>query len=469
MRKMLLLVVALAGFVLGFRGNREVVFRAVSERLPDWQGMQGRLASFGGSRLVEAMQPPLSRRSRLKPRKWTFADGSEIDAVLLAADAENVQFRVSGSQGVGQVKLGLLAERDRDRIRAWVESDGVDGVAGFPLRLKNHRWPEQWRGGGNIPLERIGGDRWRSPHFEILDRANVKPEALESITLICESVDGALNALPLPLPTNWGRSPDELRKIVIERKADSSEFMENRAGYWDGRTGTVHINADELLEPDLQLVVFEFDRPEKVQRYDVIVHEVTHQSTAALVYLGAPTWVLEGIAEYMSATQFAPAFFQFGNSHVSVRRYINKQVLGDRIVKDRRMNAAHLELLMNRDLAEWNAVVDAGDVSGLLQYNEALLLVDYFFHRDHPDGLHFRRYLEGLLSGVPEREARDRHLMRGRSYRDLEREIADLWKPLGFTFNFQGRSELSVEDVAIDWNAEEVRRTIASRKAMVRE
>ncbi len=416
--------------------------------------------------LFQKREELVAKEVEAESRSWTFSDGSRMDAVLLSADMKRAQFRVPSSQGVGEVPLDLLSDSDRGRIRHWIETEGKDGVAGFPVPLKTHRWPDQWRvSSDKVPLTRVGEtSEWRSVHFDITNRVGIRQEALESITLICEAVDGALSALPLPLPVNWGRDPAQRRKIVIERGEENPE-MGTSAGYWDGRTGIVHINADALLEPDLQLVVFEFDKPEKVQKYDVIVHEVTHQSTSALMYLGVPAWVSEGLAEYMAATQFAPAYYEFENTHVSVRHHVNKRLLGDRIVKDRRMNVARLEKLMNRDIVEWNSYAANRDVMSFLQYNESLILMDYFLHRDHPDGVHFRRYLECVLSGVPEPEARSLHLLRGRSYADLERKLYELWKPLGFTFQFRERSDLLAGDVEIDWGAEDVKRTIATQRA----
>lgn len=400
-------------------------------------------------------------------RTWTFSDGSQMNAILLSADLKKAQFRVPESQGVGEVPLGNLSVKDREEIQQWIETEGTDGVAGYPVPLKTHRWPSQWRvNADKVPLRQIElSDEWQSTHFDITNHAGINRASLESITLICEAVDGALNALPLPLPVNWGRDLSQRRKIVIE---DSKGYngVEGSAGYWDGRTGIVHINADALVEPDLQLVVFEFDKPEKLQKYDVIVHEVTHQSTAALMYLGVPAWVSEGIAEYMAATQFAPAYYEFSNTHVAVRHHVNKRLLGDRIVKDRRMNVARIEKLMNRDIVEWNSYAEKRDVMSFLQYNESLILIDYFLHRDHPDGVHFRRYLECVLSGVPEPEARDLHLLRGRHYIDIERDLFELWRPLGFTFQFRDRSDLLAGDVEIDWEAEDVKRTIATERAM---
>ena len=184
------------------------------------------------------------------------------------------------------------------------------------------------------------------------------------------------------------------------------------------------------------------------------------------MYLQVPAWVSEGIAEYMSATQHAPAFYQFTSSHVSLLHHINKQVIADRIAKDRRMHLTHLNLLMGRGIREWNEILVTDQEAGALQYHEALLLIDFFIHRDHPDGLYFRRYLESVLSGVEESEARQLHLMRGRSFGQIEEEIIKLWRPLGFTINYQDRGELHAGDVTVDWGAGEIKRTIATKRAM---
>ncbi|MCG8602473.1 MAG: hypothetical protein MI807_20170 [Verrucomicrobiales bacterium] len=397
-------------------------------------------------------------------RDWTFSDGSKLKASLIAADQEKVQLRVSSTQGLGVVELGSFAEPDRNFIMSLINSQGKSSI-GYPVPLKKHPWPRSWRDTEPNQAVRIGStNRWRSPNFQITNQVKISEESLQAIVRICESVDGALKSLPIPLPVNWGRPDDELRTIVVQ----SAEGVEtnNLAGFWDSRTGHVHIYAEYLLEPDRQSVVFEFDKPEKVQKYDVIVHEVTHQSTAALAYLNTPAWVVEGIAEYMSATQYAPAAYQFTATHVTVRHHINKRLLSDRIVKKRRMNLVHLEKFMNRSILEWNHIGVDDQVAGYLQYNAALLLTDYFIHRDHPNGAYFRRYLECILSGIPESVAREKYLMRGRTYRELEQEMHDLWEPIGFEIAFQNRSELLPGDVTIDHSAESIKRSIAAQRSI---
>lgn len=474
MKRLFLVLLVILGIAFGFSTSRRAVFAFAEKSLASFENLESLKEkvpflkdSDGASGIGVGRNGKL-----LKPdavRKWTLTDGREVDAVLVAADAENVQLRIVKLQSVYQAPIRMFSESDRELIHSMVQSEGHKGVLGFPLSLKTHSWPDRWRGAEKMPLQRIGeSNRWRSEHFEITNTAGLNPEAMSAIVRICESVDGALSALPLPLPVNWGRPEDKLRKIQIEHESPSTG-MSKVAGYWDPGTGIVHVYADLLLEPNRQLVVFEFDKPEKVQKYDTIVHEVTHQSTAALIYLNVPAWVPEGLAEYMAATQYAPAAYQFNHTHVSLEYHINKWLLGDRIVKDRKMHLVHLEKLMNRDIQEWNLVAARGDEAGRLQYDESLLLMDYFIHRDHRDGVHFRRYLECVLSGMPEPEARDVHLMRGRTYEEIERKLIDLWEPLGLTINFQDRGQFQRGDVTIDWAAEDVKRTIAAKRASLEE
>ncbi len=457
------LVISLIG-AFAYPGTRGKILSLVGSNMPDLEVLDAIPIPFKNG--ADSENPSLNLADlHEKPRSWTLADGSKLDAVVLAADSKHAQIRVLKTQGVAQVKLSVFAEEDRGIIDSWIQSSGDKGIAGHPIRLKTHNWPRHWKQAKAFSLRPITGtNRWRSDHFEIVNLAGINRESLEAIVRICESVDGALRSLPLPLPVNWGRPTDEVRKIIIENE-NTSQAPVTTAGYWDSRTGNVHIFSNFLIEPDHQLVVFEFDKPEKVQKYDVLVHEVTHQSTAALIFMDVPAWLPEGLAEYMAATQYAPAAYQFTNTHVSLKHHINKGVLGDRIVKERRMNIVHLENFMGRHILEWNHFLESGDMEGGLQYNQALLVLDYFIHHDHPEGRHFRRYLECILSGVPEEEARELHLLRGRSYQDLEYELTKLWKPLGFALEFRNRAELREGDVVIDWAAEDLKRTIAAERA----
>ncbi|MDF1741312.1 MAG: hypothetical protein P1U86_19285 [Verrucomicrobiales bacterium] len=465
MKRLISIVVAITILAVGVRLSQNVLLRHANGKFGA-AFSESRVGSWLNSLGSEGAGTQQYSNAGGLDTVWTLANGRQVEAVILAADSRNVQLRTLKRQEVEQVKLAVFAEPDQEKILTWLESEGMNGLAGRPIPLKSHRWPRDWRAGGGLSLQQVGDtNRWNSAHFEIINEAGVNRESLESLVTICESVDGALSALPLPLPVNWGRPTDEKRKIVIEPE-NSPKLLANTAGYWNSGTGTVHIFVEHLLEPDHQFVVFEFDKPEKVQKYDVLVHEVTHQSTAALIYMNVPAWLTEGIAEYMAATQQSPASYYFDNTHVTLRYHINKLVLGDRIVKERRLNLVHLEKMMNRDIHEWNRVVEAGDSASEVQYSQALLLIDYFCHRDHRNGLHFRRYLEAILSGVSEFDARHIHLLRGRSYEEIEKEMIDLWKPLKFAINFQERGEIKEDDVTIDWEAEDIKKTLATQRAI---
>ena len=466
MKRLFLILVSIAVLAVGVLSGRDVILRHANEQLgARFSGSRVGvwLNSFGSDGGMVARSPEGDDSDSV----WTLANGKQVNAVILAADSRNVQLRPFRTQEIEQVKLSVFAEPDQEKILAWLESEGKNGLVGKPVPLKTHRWPREWRAKGDPTLEEIDDtNTWSSEHFEIVNEAEVNPEALKSIVTLCESVDGALGSLPLPLPVDWGRPTDEKRKIVIE-PGDSTGENADSAGFWNSETGAVHVLAKHLLEPDHESVVFEFDKPAKVQKYDELVHEVTHQATAALIDRNVPAWLTEGIAEYMAATQQSQASYYFDNTHVTLRYHINKLVLGDRIVKERKMNLVYLEKLMNREIHEWNRIVESGDSAGALQYSEALLLVDYFCHRDHPNGVHFRSYLESILSGVPEFEARHQHLLRGRSYRQIENELIQLWRPMKFAIRFQDRGEFKEEDLMIDNEVEDIKKALASQRAHI--
>ena len=398
-----------------------------------------------------------------KVESWTGSDGQLIKAVLVSADDQRVELRLPETQRVHYLSLDALSQKDQERVKKRVAKNGVNGVLGFPVSLRADPWPNGWRMKGNTELT-WDSDReaWSSEHFDLYNHAKVNHETLETVAGICESVDGALKSLPLPL--DWGRPLDARRDIILEG-IFAGEHKGRLAGFFDGRTGKVHIDTSQLIERDNQMIVFEFDKPEKRQKYDAIVHEVTHQTMVSMLMLDMPAWIPEGIAEYLSAMHYSPGSYQFHTSYSAVRYHINKRVKAERGVKERKLHLYRMEDFMGRRLKEWNEIVSVGDAAGLLQYNMALLMVDYFFHADGKNGEPMRHYLEAVLSGAPEKEAREKHLLRGRSYHELETAIFNRWKAIGFAIDFESKPRIENSDFTVDWGAVGIMRDNAAKKS----
>lgn len=398
-----------------------------------------------------------------KVETWKGNDGATIEAVLVSADSQQVALRLPSTQRLHSLDLDALSPEDRKKVNERVASRGRDGVYGFPVNLRTDAWPRGWRMEGKAELSwNSEREAWSSEHFDLYNQAKVNHETMETVAGICESVDGALKSLPLPL--DWGRPAGARRDIVLERVFEGQRNGK-LAGFFDGRTGKVHIDTSQLLERHNQLIVFEFDKPKKRQKYDAIVHEVTHQTMVSMLMLDMPAWVPEGIAEYLAAMHYSPGSYQFHTSYSAVRYHINKQVMAEKGFKERKLHLYQMEEFMGRRLGEWNEVVGQGGAAGLLQYNMALLLVDYFFHADGSNGEPMRYYLEAILGGAPEKEARSKHLLRGRTYQELEAAVFNRWQALGFAIDFESKPRIERADFTVDWGAVSIMRANAAKRA----
>lgn len=398
-----------------------------------------------------------------KVETWMGSDGKSMQAILVSADDQRAEFRLPDTQRVHYLNLDALAAVDQERVRKRVSKWGKAGVLGYPVSLRADSWPKGWRMEDKAELSWASDvEAWRSEHFDLYNKAKVNHEALQTIAGICESVNGALKSLPLPL--DWGRPTDARRDIILERKFEGMG-KGKLAGFFNGRTGKVHIDTSQLIERQNQLIVFEFDKPQKRQKYDAIVHEVTHQAMVSMLMLDMPAWVPEGIAEYLSAMHYSPGSYQFHTSYSAVRYHINKTVMAEKGFKERKLHLFPLDEFMARRLSKWNQVVQEGGAAGLLQYNMALLLVDFFFHADGNNGEPMRHYLEAVLSGAPEKEARTKHLLRGRSHQELQEALFNRWKSIGFAIDFEGKPRVEKGDFTVDWGAISIMRSNAAKRS----
>jgi len=163
-----------------------------------------------------------------KVESWTGKDGATMKAVLVSADDQSVELRLPDTQRVHYLSLEALSQSDQEKVNKRVLSKGKNGVLGFPVSLRADRWPDRWRMEGGAELMWHGEKEvWRSENFDFHNIAKVNHETLETLADICESVDGALKSLPLPL--DWGRPVDARRDIVWR-----VFLREKRRGNWRG-------------------------------------------------------------------------------------------------------------------------------------------------------------------------------------------------------------------------------------------
>jgi hypothetical protein len=397
-----------------------------------------------------AKGPPLLSWFTTAPgtRTWTDRSGRTLEAIPIAADDKTLRLRVLKTQTVHNLPLERLSDGDRAFVEKWRKSiAGSDPLLAAPP----DRWPSVYNGRGNaapspMPPESTGATQvWRSSRYELRSFGPLDPAIAVSLASICESIDGACRAVPLPMM--WGRNRDSLRVILIypsEEKYLSSGGLPATAGCFIPSTGEVLICAPALTETDFLGQAKGFSL-QKRQRYDVLVHELVHQASIGITVSRFPAWVTEGLAEFFSAVQSAPGQFQFRDSHLAVRNHVVESLPYDGVVELQHYPVWSLDRLLDRDLFEWNRITARNDKhqEGWIQYTQALLMVEFFCRADSAEGRRFRSYLEAVLTGADRREAADLHLLAGRTHAELEQAMSTYWGGRGVKLKFVEKPSLA--------------------------
>ena len=155
----------------------------------------------------------------------------------------------------------------------------------------------------------------------------------------------------------------------------------------------------------------------------VLKHEITHHLLHDwMVYL--PIWFKEGFAEYMGAVPYNQGRLKFASIDLSLHKYLNKWRYNE---DPNRIPIMQMKELMTRTPGEWSASLRTG--TPILEYNSAAVLVHFFIHHDGKgNAAYLAAYLDAIRQGISPSQAEKTHLLRGRSYEQLDKEVRQVWE-----------------------------------------
>ncbi|MAS95937.1 MAG: hypothetical protein CMO55_22255 [Verrucomicrobiales bacterium] len=377
-------------------------------------------------------------------RTWTAQDGRQIEGHLVAATSEEALVRVIPAERVYRIPRERLSSDDQTFIDGWLKYNNEN----LPYPRLPESWPRSIDGrNSKVPMHetRDGTDYvWKTEHYEIRSPEEVKTEILDSLAMICESIEGAISGVPLPL--TWARPSTEKRHIFLypSRMAYlETGAQPNWGGHYDPETNEVHLVTEFLEDVDVRSFFGQYTLKKRNQ-YDLFVHEIIHQATLSVIASEAPAWTTEGVAEYFTALQNPPGRFNFADPQLAARRHITDSLQFDGLIEVKTLPMPHLSTFLYEDTGEFNEnTLNARD-GGFCYYAAALVLFEYF---THGDGNSMRPFLEALVSGADLESAVDAHLLRGRSIEEVEEALATYWKRNGLEFEFTIAPTLRISDL----------------------
>ncbi|MGK0184663.1 MAG: hypothetical protein ACI9R3_000437 [Verrucomicrobiales bacterium] len=264
------------------------------------------------------------------------------------------------------------------------------------------------------------GLAYQSRSYVILSSERLAAGRVNEMATVAESVRGALARFPLDLlpdrqPTLRERHRDVIRIFPTQKSYLQAGGPVGSSGYYNARSKEVMVSKEFLIEPKGN-----GSNLEPRQRYRLLVHELVHQAMAENAVL-LPLWLSEGIAEYLSAAQFAPGRYRFNANQRDIVNHLRAVWLHDR---RNTMTIPTVASLVQLDSRAWSIDNRTNKGNAYAKYAASLLLTHYFLELAARD-------LGGLRDFLIESKATISSTRSGRSRRNRGRPALDqspLWK-----------------------------------------
>ncbi|MEM7147663.1 MAG: hypothetical protein AAF591_21335, partial [Verrucomicrobiota bacterium] len=349
-------------------------------------------------------------------RTWTSSYGKAIEGELVGFDGETVELKLADGR-MSKFKVSLLSEDDQLFLREWKEHAPPEPV--------NREWPEVVEVDVSLDdiviVEEVREKEryvYRSPHFEFVANARLSKSVVREFSRVFEGTLEAVRALPInldPKPPEDGFWDVKLYKTRDQYLKDGGP--PGSAGVYMGGSGMVKVPLPNLgVEYTGIRYIVDTDKTNRTLKHE-ITHQVMHE---ILRYM--PVWMVEGFAEFVESMPYSKGKYRFNDVDDAVK----ERAAGD----NRDYEMADLQSLMLMDHATWGAALTQGGAGK--NYNSSCVLLYYFLKVDGAgDGTGIFSYLDEVRTAERRSEleekrvaAREKYLLRDRSYEQLMEEVA---------------------------------------------
>ncbi len=376
-------------------------------------------------------------------RTWTDAQNRKVEADLVRVDGENVILKMKDGREI-PFPLAKLSQPDRDFLAALPAEKpenmpkGGEGEDNEPVgRTLNFDapWPDRvtFNGDPEVKVITESADEkqfiYESANYRYVCDARLSITVVRGFALMFEATN--LFCATVPLALNGGSSAKGKHQILLfEKKEDyvKAGGPPSSAGVFIGGRNVVMVPLESLgVKPVGSGYMLERDKSSKT-----LPHELAHQLTPRYYYAeGARGWFSEGIAEYIAVTPYRAGSFGVRNNFRDIVQYVTgygEDGRGGRALTTK-IKLPKLKAWM---LQPYDKFTDTPQIN----YGSALLITTYFLHLDgNKDGARLKTFLKALREGKEGEEALA-VLLDGRSFEEMEKEIAKGWGSKGVDFTF---------------------------------
>ena len=383
-------------------------------------------------------------------REWTSSDGRKVKGTILGLEGDVMKLETP--RGKFELPLSKFSQADQDFAKEWAKkkkaemaesSSGnqpekkVAATLGNFEDLKLGEWPQYVTAElavNQIEKDESKGDEgeyvYRTPNFEFHSPERLSTSVVREFARIFEATFAFVDQMPVGLAPR-AHSSGLYQTKLYKSKSDyySDGGIPGSGGMFTSRGGGVIKVPLPSLGVEYTGVRYIVDHK---KRSTTLTHEIVHQVMMRWLFTAMPTWLSEGFAEVVSSQAYNNGRFKLNSMN---------RAIADEVTRGggRDFTMINLEKLMNVTHQEWVGDLTGGGASR--NYDSASVLAYYFLKLDgEEDGAHLVEYLKALATGNRSegyKKAQETHLLRGRTYEELEKDVAAAWRSEGLKIEFQ--------------------------------
>lgn len=361
---------------------------------------------------------------------------------------ENDELTLKTSRGNFELPLSRLSKEDQEYVKEWVskaspsdpptpddeKTDNGKGSIGNFDNIKLGEWPKSVAAEFNIDQihvvkeDRAGEYIYRSPHFEFQSNVRLSKSVVREFSRIFEATYEFANAIPVGLnaqPSDGGFYVTKLYETREQYFYDGGVPGSGGMFTYKGGKGMIKIPLPNLgvKNTGARFVV------DASKSSTTLIHEITHQIMLRWLPL-MPVWMVEGFAEVISSQAYSKGRFRLTNTSRAIKDEVTRYSSSNRD-----FIMLNIEDLMSMSSQKWSSALTGRGSSR--NYSSANLLLYYFLRIDgQGDAEKLVNYLKARIAGTDEKEAATEFLLAGRSYEQLQKEVAKGWRSEGLKLTF---------------------------------
>ena len=361
-------------------------------------------------------------------RNWTDSTSRTVEAAFGGMEGDQVKLTLRNGS-IAKVPLAKLSPSDQE----YVKTQSAD--------KPNSAWPHKTELKDLPKATTVKEDAatkefiYRTEHFEFRCDSKLGADVVREFARMFEGALVVNKALPLDLkPT-----PEQGHDLFVAHLFTSKEDY-FKSGAIPGSAGVYMTSDKEIRVPLESLGVMQVGKRFAVKpntENSTLIHELTHQMMNH--WLGRlPTWYVEGSAEYIASQKYHMGHFSLTGPGLNVRKYLNDY----NGIRGKTFTMWHVYHLMHIDPKTWANALGDSRTTSTRNYASANILTYYFYHVDDKgDAAHMIAYLRDIESGAKQPEAAAKHLVRGRAYKEIEKEVAKAMMKESLALDFTGEAE----------------------------